>query len=224
MYYRLLEALRNMKKPVVAGIVGPPDTDKIVSNGRICKLTVLATKEKAPSYFPLGFTMIAADVAVAYIHVSNKDAEALDQLRRLGTVIMVSPAKEYKKGIYEFDGIMISYSTSSVGDNAWHVLTGGYPPLIKGKELMYKYPQILALVESVISGGGLTLPADLFLPIEIVKEVPVEVKKQEKQVFPTSKMEEVSAKDLIGPFHPFIALGLLASWRASRAARKKADE
>lgn len=206
-----------MRKPVMAALVGPPDTDKIVKNGKICKLTVVTSKENAGSYFPLGFEMIAADLAVAYAFCNTRDAEALDELRNRGSVLMVSEAKLVKEHTYAFNGFMIAFSSTGVGDSYWHVVTGAYPPLVLEKEFLYHYPELLVLLESVLSGGGLSLLGVKLYPMKLERNsAPM---KKNEVVKPSIKMSEAE-------FHvgaPFILLGSLASWRASRASRKKTD-
>ncbi|UXD22296.1 hypothetical protein IPA_03295 [Ignicoccus pacificus DSM 13166] len=212
--------LTELKRPLVVAIVGPSDADKIVGNWRLCKLTVLTSKERAGSYFPLGFKMITADLAIAYMKFDKNQAAALDELRKRGNVVVVSTAKKDKDGNYVFDGFLISFKVNVLGDSAWHIATGAYPPLVLGEDYLYRYPTLLSLVESVVSGGGLYLFGEKLYPIKLIEEKVVVKSPEKKKVPRPAKLEAV--EDFKGS--PFIFLGLLASWRASRASGKKVRE
>ena len=202
--------LNDLDGPIVAANVGPPDADKIVNGKRACKLVVVTSRELAGSYFPLGFKMVASDLAVAYMILNEKEAQALDRLRGLGNVLIISKA-EKNGDFYSFKGVMMAYETVIVGDLSWHVLRGIYPPFMEGREYLYKLPKALGVVEAVASGGGLSLMGRKLYPIQVTKKT--EVSKPPKKV----KVERFEIPRIL------LLPAILARWRAERVSGKKAS-
>ncbi|ALU12219.1 hypothetical protein EYM_01540 [Ignicoccus islandicus DSM 13165] len=205
--------LSELNGPIVAANVGPPDADKVIGGKRVCKLVVVTTEEMAGSYFPLGFEMVATDLAVAYMTFNEEEAAAIDRLRQLGDVLIVSKAKRDGK-YYVFDGVMMAYEVATVGNLSWHVLKGIYPPLMEGKEYLYKAPIALSLIESVASGGGLSVPAKELYPIEVTKGLTTNVKVDPKA---GKKEERFEVPGIL------LLPALVAKWRAHRVSSKKAS-
>ncbi len=204
--------LKELNGPIVAARVGPPDADKVINGKRACKLVVVTTRELAGSYFPLGFKMVASDLAIAYMLLNEEEAIALDELRNLGNVVVVSEA--VKEGdYYLFRGLMMAYEVTTVGDLSWHVIKGVFPPLMKGKEYLYKSPSALSIVEAVASGAGLSLKGTTLYPVEVRREGPRERNPKKKTV----EIERFEVPRIL------LLPAIVAKWRAARVSSKKAS-
>lgn len=201
----LTSRLLRMKRPLVAGVVGPPELDAVTKGGIITYLQVApASPGLAQTYFPLGYET-KGGIAYAKIFLSEKDSKALNELRKRvrgkGSVIIVSEAKKLKDYYIFKNGIMLAIKCSHLGLMSWHALVGSYPPLELKEEPLYPSPTLLATVESVFSGYGLYIPSFVEVPV-VVKE------EREEHKLPL----------------PLSLLLALPAWRAKRLASGKEAE
>ncbi len=192
-----------MKRPLLAGVVGPPELDVVTERGLITYLEVTpASRDLAQTYFPLGYE-VKGGIAYAKILIPKDKLNAFNALRKvvkgIGSLIVVSEAE--KEGDYYvfYNGILIAVKCSHLALLSWHMVKGLYPPLELKEEPLYKSPHLLALVESIMSGYGLYEPSFQEVPV-IIKEV-----KEKKRRLPL----------------PLSMLLLLPAWRARRVASRK---
>jgi len=192
-----------MKRPLLAGVVGPPELDVVTERGLITYLEVTpASRGLAQTYFPLGYEM-KGGIAYAKTLIPKDKLEAFNTLRKsvkgIGSLIVVSEAE--KEGDYYVfrNGILIAVKCSHLALLSWHVAKGLYPPLEVKEVPLYNSPHLLALVESIMSGYGLYEPSFQEVPV-IIKDV-----KEEEQKLPL----------------PLSMLLLLPAWRARRVASRK---
>ncbi len=192
-----------MKRPLVAGVVGPPELDVVVEKGLITYLEVSPTSRGlAQTYFPLGYE-IKGGIAYVKILIPKTVLKPFNALRNavkgIGSLVVVSEAEKEGNHYVFRNGIMIAVKCSHLGLLSWHVTQGLYPPLELKEEPLYKSPHILALVESIMSGYGLYEPSFQEIPI-VISRVPSEEHK-------------------IPP--PLSLLLTLPAWRAHRLASHK---